>query len=43
MFTSQDIRNNKIKEMYDSGMTLLQIADKLGLTKIGRASCRERV
>lgn len=33
MFTSQDIRNNKIREMYDSGMTLLQIADKLGLTK----------
>lgn len=33
MFTSQDMRNNKIREMYDSGMTLLQIADKLGLTK----------
>lgn len=33
MFTSQDMRNNKIREMYDSGMTLVQIADKLGLTK----------
>lgn len=33
MFTSQDMRNNKIREMYDSGMTLLQIADKLGITK----------
>lgn len=28
-----EIRNQKIKEMYNSGMTLLQIADKLGLTK----------
>lgn len=28
-----EVRNEKIKEMYDSGMTLVQIAEKEGLTK----------
>lgn len=28
-----DYRNKRIKEMYNSGMTLLQIAEKEGLTK----------
>ena len=33
MGTHTEIRNQKIKNMYDSGMTLTEIAEKEGLTK----------
>ena len=43
MARAPDPRIEQAKAMYLQGMKLVEIANRLSLPEIGRASCRERV